>query len=123
MKNYVNLFLAVAGVVSASCFAQGNDSMLAATIGNTQLMNEGLSNDDRVIVAYHVEERINMRFGGQITTYTVPNLNLIARKDLGPGNTRVITPIYGKAKAMAKPQAIVVALAAASLALNNNQPK
>lgn len=51
--------------------------------------------DDRTIVAYHVEERINTRFGAYVTTYQVSDPSLIRTNDLGPNNTRKITPKYG----------------------------
>ena len=45
---------------------------------------------------YHVEENINMKFGGYKTTYNVSDSSLVNRYDLGPNNTRVVTPKYEK---------------------------
>jgi tetratricopeptide (TPR) repeat protein len=52
----------------------------------------------RTITSYHVEENINQKFGGYTITYTVSDINLIYFYDLGPNNTRIITPFYGETK-------------------------
>ena len=52
----------------------------------------------RKINSYHITENINQKFGGYITSYTVSNLNLICFYDLGPNNSRIITPHYGEVK-------------------------
>lgn len=46
------------------------------------------------VLYYKVEEIINMKFGGSTTRYTVSDLSLISKVDLGPDNIRIITPIY-----------------------------
>lgn len=35
-----------------------------------------------------------MKFGGTVTKYTVSNLSLISKVDLGPNNIRIIKPVY-----------------------------
>jgi len=75
MKNYTILFTAIAFCFSSGCFSQ---------------------NGDAVVVAYRVTEKINTGFGSQETTYEVSNLSLISDRDLGPNNTRIITPRYAK---------------------------
>ena len=52
----------------------------------------------RTIISYHVTENINQKFGGYITSYTVSDLNLICFYELGPNNSRIITPHYGEVK-------------------------
>lgn len=96
MKNYVIIVLAVAGMFPTKSFAQGMGSPIK--IGITQLVSDALPDEDQVIIGYRVEERINMNFGGRVTTYTVSNLNMVSRIDLGPNNSRTITPIYAKAR-------------------------
>ncbi|MBD3582463.1 hypothetical protein [Flavobacterium selenitireducens] len=85
-------------------------------MGITQLVSEVMPDNGSVIIAYRVEERINMNFGGRITTYTVPNLNMVSTNDLGPNNSRKITPIYGKAKVQAM-TLVEAKLSAASVAV------
>ncbi len=65
------------------------------------------SQNDLAVVSYHVEERINMNFGSRITTYNVPSLDYIERKELGENNSRKITPKYAKVRAKLIPLKIV----------------
>lgn len=48
----------------------------------------------RIVKSYQVVENVNMRFGGYTTKYTVSKLSMVRKYDLGPNNTRVVTPIY-----------------------------
>ena len=99
MKNTTLLFTAIAVVFSVSSFAQrGGDIQASADLATPELMSETGSSDDLVVVSYHVEETVNAKFGGHTTTYNVSDLSLVKTYDLGPNNTRVITPIYGKPK-------------------------
>ncbi len=91
MKNYAHFFVAVGSVFSYSCFAQSN----------TKNLPDMASKNDLAVVSYHVEERINMNFGGSVRTYEVSNLDMITPKDLGKNNIRIITPKYAKAKDVA----------------------
>ncbi|MBX9888759.1 MAG: hypothetical protein K2Y30_12590 [Flavobacteriaceae bacterium] len=50
--------------------------------------------DTENVLSYKVDEIIVMRFGGSSTHYNVSDLRLISKVDLGPGNIRIITPIY-----------------------------
>jgi len=83
--------------VCFSGYSQGG-SYVRVKLGISNLMSEVIPENDERIVAYRVEERINMNFGGRITTYTVPHLSMISTVDLGPNNSRKITPVYGKIK-------------------------
>lgn len=83
MKTNTSLYLTIISVFLFNCFAQ--NKQLKKTI-----------NSVKTIKLYHVEERVNMTFGGYITTYTVSDPSLISTYDLGPNNTRVITPLFEK---------------------------
>lgn len=99
MKNFVLLSAIVANTFSFSCFAQLNDhSQNNKRIENTKSIADRISQNELIAVSFHVEERINMRFGSTITTYTVPSLNLVNTHDLGANNKRTITTIYARAK-------------------------
>jgi hypothetical protein len=91
MKKFALFCTAIGSVFSYSCFAQSN----------VKTLTDASSKNDLAVVSYHVEERINMNFGGSIRTYDVTNLNLITPKDLGKNNIRIITPKYGKINAKA----------------------
>lgn len=88
MKKYVFFFVAIGSAFSYSCFAQSNAKDLSGMS----------SKNDLAVVSYHVEERINMNFGGSVRTYEVSNLDMITPKDLGKNNIRIITPKYAKVK-------------------------
>lgn len=94
MKNFAFLFIPLVSTFSFGCFAQSNNPAYSEK-GNTP----GLpNNEESVIVSYRVVETV----GGSITTYTVSNLSLVDKNDLGPKNTRVITPNYKKLKVKPK---------------------
>ena len=88
MKKYALFFVAVGSTFSYSCFAQSN----------SKDQSNMSSKNDLAVVSYHVEERINMNFGGSVRTYEVSNLEMITPKDLGKNNVRIITPKYARAK-------------------------
>ena len=97
MKNYTLLIIVC--VFSFSGFAQKSKNV--PTNNKTEKIlptSNNLSNDELAVVAYYVEETINMKFGGRKTTYTVTDINLVDTNELGPENTRVVTPKYTKIK-------------------------
>ncbi|WP_366182709.1 hypothetical protein [Flavobacterium ovatum] len=55
-----------------------------------------INTETRKVLYYQVEETVNLSFGGTKTSYTVSDLSLISDEDLGPNNTRKITPVYKK---------------------------
>lgn len=92
MKNFVFLFIPLVGI-SFGCLAQSNNRM-AADSGKGNSSGSSSSSEEDVVVSYHVVEKV----GGNITTYNVSDLSLVNSNDLGPNNSRVITPKFGKAK-------------------------
>lgn len=100
MKTYATLLLVIIPVFSFSSFGQQSASAPAA-IENATLILDNTPKDNLVIVAYYVEETINMTFGKRITKYEVSKLSMVNTYDLGPHNTRTVTPIYRKAKVKA----------------------
>lgn len=99
MKTYEALFIAIVFVFSFSCFGQSKDNALQnMIIENASVRSDNSSKENRVIVGYYVEETINMTFGKRVTKYEVSKLDMVYTNDLGPNNTRVVTPIYRKPK-------------------------
>lgn len=100
MKNYAEIFVAIVCVGPFSCFAQKTVSKapVIASAGSTHLQSDKKSDNDLVIEAYYVEETINMAFGRRVTKYEVSKLDMVNTYDLGPNNTRTVTPIYRKPK-------------------------
>ena len=95
MKKFTLLFIAI--FLSLSSFAQKKNSVPTnKKTEKTQPASDKTADDELVVEAYHVEETINMKFGGGKTTYTVPSLDLVDKNELGPDNTRVVKPKYVK---------------------------
>lgn len=92
MKTYEVPFIAIVFIFSSNCLGQVS-SHASAISGSDNTSKDGL-----VIVGYYVEETINMTFGKRITKYEVSKLSMVYTNDLGPNNTRVVTPIYRKPK-------------------------
>ncbi|WP_445452344.1 hypothetical protein [Flavobacterium sp. 25HG05S-40] len=88
MKNNAHFFIAIASAFFFNGFAQ-----------SSPIAKDFASENDLAVVSYHVEERINMNFGGSITTYNVPNLSLVSDKQMVGNNVRIITPKYAKIRA------------------------
>ncbi|RKR10061.1 hypothetical protein C8C83_1729 [Flavobacterium sp. 90] len=101
MKTNTLLFTVLVCVFSFNCFAQRSSKsapVIAAT-GNAHLQPDNTSDgNDLVIESYCVEETINMTFGRRVTRYEVSKLDMVNTYDLGPNNTRTVTPIYKKPK-------------------------
>jgi hypothetical protein len=101
MKNLAPIFVVIASLFSANAFAQPSKSDASdVIIDNSLSMSDAAANKHLSIVSYHVEERINMPFGGQIITYEVSSLSLVSTHDLGPNNVRIVTPKYAKGSAI-----------------------
>lgn len=93
MKNYT--LLIIASVFSLNGFTQQNNYTTSnKKTEKTLILSNNLSNDKLAVGSYRVEETINMNFGGRKTTYTVSNIGLVDTYELGPENTRVVTPKF-----------------------------
>ena len=105
MKDIRSFFAMLAVFVSFLSYAQPNkESFSDGLRGNAELLADDSYHSAKDIKSYRVEERINMNFGGRITTYEVSCLSLVSTNDLGPNNVRVITPKYVKAKPVVSSQ-------------------
>ncbi|SNR24542.1 hypothetical protein [Flavobacterium sp. ov086] len=100
MKTFTLLFIEIVCVFSFNCFAQRtNRAPVIAATGNAHLQPGNTpEGNDLVIQSYLVEETVNMAFGQRMVRYEVPKLEMVDTHNLGPNNTRKITPIYGKPK-------------------------
>lgn len=85
MKTTTILTLIVFILFSHEITAQSNTKLN----NNDKELSDPISKDKK-IKYYHVEEQINMRFGGSVTTYNVSDIRLISNNDLGPDNKRVV---------------------------------
>lgn len=102
MKNTAPFFVAFASFFTMCIFAQPSKEILPNALNeNKEFVADNSELTIADIESYRVEERINMNFGGRITTYEVSTLSLVSTNDLGPNNVRVVTPKYVRAKPVA----------------------
>jgi len=98
MKRYAAYFTIIISVFSISSFAQTNYTIIDAETKKTASKFDDKSDEDLIIDSYLVVEVINMPFGKRTTKYEVSKLDMVYTNDLGPNNTRTVTPIYRKKK-------------------------
>lgn len=67
---------------------------LSSCFGYGQMRKVYSKIETKNVLYYKVEEIVKMTFGGTTTRYTVSDLSLINKTELGPDNIRIITPIY-----------------------------
>ena len=103
MKRSAIIYLATFNIFLAKGYAQehmNTDDNL--NIQQPSMVSQHYQDADSKTVTYikyyHVVETINMKFGGSITSYNVSDKSLIRTTDLGPNNTRVVTPKFGEKK-------------------------
>ena len=101
MKTYAAYFIAIISVFSLKSYGQKMAPPAMPATENTASKPDNASKEGLVIVGYYVEETINMTFGKRVTKYEVSKLSMVYTNDLGPNNTRVVTPIYRKPKVRA----------------------
>lgn len=97
IENSIFLYLIIASVFSCTIYSQKlklsvdqiKDSLKTSLTGS-----EVIPNRIKTIISYKVVETINMTFGGYTVTYVVSDISLINTTDLGPNNTRIVTPIF-----------------------------
>jgi tetratricopeptide (TPR) repeat protein len=99
MKNHILFYITIVSVFSFNCFSQKtnvspNKKVIGDSSVNTITMVEKKNNPEKKVKYYHVEENINMKFGGYTTTYDVTDPKLIRTYSLGLDNTRIVTPYY-----------------------------
>ena len=96
MKNYILLGITIVSVFSFNSYAQKNEKTQAEIkVKDKQIVTKTVSKTtSNLVKTYYVEEKINTNFGGYTTTYEVSDPNHIRKTDLGPKNTRVISPRF-----------------------------
>lgn len=104
MKNYIIIYITIISVFLYNVYAQKIEvSPVNIKVQETQTVPKTIqkttSSDVKI---YHVEENINNKFGGRTTTYDVLDPNHINTTDLGPNNTRVVTPRTAKEEKLEK---------------------
>lgn len=99
IENNLVFYLIIVSVFSCNMYSQKVKSTVAQmkdTLIVSPTSSEAISKLVRTVITYKVVEKVNMTFGGYKIIYVVSDLNLINSYDLGPNNTRVVTPIFEK---------------------------
>jgi len=101
MKNCKLLFITVVSVFSFSNFAQKTKAPLVDKKKDgiqikSNTLTKKIPTPSKTVKYYHVKEHINMTFGSYTTTYDVSDSSQVRTNDLGPNNTRVVTPRFAK---------------------------
>jgi tetratricopeptide (TPR) repeat protein len=73
-----------------------NEKKIGGAQTNSPILIDKTNSPARKIKYYHVEEIVDLVFGGHKTVYNVTNPELIQTYDLGPNSKRIITPIFEK---------------------------
>lgn len=97
IENTVFLYLIIASVFSCTIYSQKvklSVAQIKDTLKTSSTSSEPITNLVKTVITYKVVEKINMTFGGYTVTYVVSDISLINTTDLGPNNTRIVTPIF-----------------------------
>lgn len=101
MKNSTILFITILSDFSFNCIAQKSltaavNKKVVETVIIPRTRSKTNPADPKTAKSYHVEEKINSKFGGHTTTCDVLDPKHINTNDLGPKNTRIVTPRLAK---------------------------
>jgi len=125
IENNLVFYLITVSVFSCNIYSQKVKSTVAQmkdTLIASPTSSEAISKLVRTVITYKVVEKVNMTFGGYKIIYVVSDLNLINSYDLGPNNTRVVTPIFEKKEQIIhnKQEAIIASLKPIQNNFNSN---
>lgn len=95
MKNFTRLIVLGFGIFANTGYGQRGP---VDGIDKNQMVLGDMIDERNDVAYYHVVEKINMNFGSRETTYNVPKLSMVSKSEMGPNNSRTITPKYGKVR-------------------------
>lgn len=102
-KNNIILLSTLVSLLTLSGFAQEKEIRHSRSKQVKEIETaDDIADTDLTIVSYHVVETIKKPMGSSITSYDVSSLSMINSNDLGPNNTRIITPKYVRTKTVKK---------------------
>jgi hypothetical protein len=99
MKNQIPVYIIIISSLAFNSWAQKNplnEKKAEGMQNNAPILRDRINAPLRKVKYYHVEEIIDLKFGGHKTVYNVTNPKLIQTYDLGPNNKRIITPVFEK---------------------------
>lgn len=105
MKNQILISVIITSSFSFNNWAQAsllNEKKIEKLQTNSSISNDKSNAPTKKAKYYHVEETVQMKFGGHKTVYNVTDLKLIQFFDLAPNSTRTITPVFEENEQLAK---------------------
>jgi tetratricopeptide (TPR) repeat protein len=99
MKNQILVYIIIISSLPFYSWAQKNPLNEKKTEGlqtNSPILSDKIDAPARKVKYYHVEEIVDLKFGGHKTVYNVTNPKLIQTYALGPNSKRTITPVFEK---------------------------
>jgi hypothetical protein len=124
IKNNIILLSTLVSLLTYSGFAQVKEARHSRSKQIEEVETpDNLADTDLTIVSYHVVETIKKSMGSSITSYDVSSLSMINSNDLGPNNTRIITPKYVRTKTLTKTQGTTTTAEAVPTPFKTLSPK
>jgi tetratricopeptide (TPR) repeat protein len=99
MKNQILIYIIIISSLPFNSWAQKiplNEKKTEGVQNNAPILSDKIDAPARKVKYYHVEEIVDLKFGGRKTVYNVTNPKLIQTYDLGPNSKRIITPVFEK---------------------------
>jgi tetratricopeptide (TPR) repeat protein len=99
MKNQILIYIIIISSLPFNSWAQKiplNEKKTEGVQNNAPILSDKIDAPARKVKYYHVEEIVDLKFGGHKTVYNVTNPKLIQTYDLGPNSKRIITPVFEK---------------------------
>jgi tetratricopeptide (TPR) repeat protein len=97
MKNKILVYIIIINSLPFNSWAQKiplNEKKIERVQNNAPILSAKIDVPARKVKYYHVEEIIDLKFGGHKTVYNVTNPKFIQTYDLGPNSKRIITPVF-----------------------------
>jgi tetratricopeptide (TPR) repeat protein len=97
MKNQRLVYIIIISSLPFYSWAQKkplNEKKIERVLNNAPILSDKIDAPVRKVKYYHVEEIVDLKFGGHKTVYNVTNPKLIQTNDLGPNSKRIITTIF-----------------------------
>jgi tetratricopeptide (TPR) repeat protein len=105
MKNQILISIIITSSFSFNNWAQAsllNGKKIEKSQPNSSILNDHIDKPTRKVKYYHVEESVQMKFGGHKTVYDVTDLRLIENNNSEANKGRIITPVFQESEQLVK---------------------
>ncbi|TRX36154.1 hypothetical protein FNW52_09010 [Flavobacterium sp. ZT3R18] len=97
MKNQILVYIITISLLPFNGWAQKipqNEKKTEGVQNNATILSDKVDAQARKVKYYHVEEIVDLKFGGHKTVYNVTHPKLIQTYNLGPNSKRIVTTIF-----------------------------